>query len=158
MRKLLAENEVKSERRFYVQLPDPTHHKYHLQGEAAGITEPVDERIIGMINDLVEDGVRSILELRRHLDNFVKNELFRSENPLSRLRRRFYPRKKDLRNFMSNALVMQRSSKIDQENLLNLVERWGEEDLSTKFFYRPTNILKPDSESRPFQKVMIRHQ
>ena len=64
-----------------MQLPDPTQHKYHLQGEAAGITAPVDKRIIGMINDLVGDGVRSIVELRRHLDNFVKNELFRSENP-----------------------------------------------------------------------------
>ena len=139
LRKLLAENEVKSGRRFYVQLPDPTQHKYHLQGEAAGITEQVDKRIIGMINDLVGDGVRSIVELRRHLDNFVKNELFRSETPLppSRLRRRFYPQKKDLRNFMSKALVMQRSSKIDQENLLNLVERWREKDPSTKFFYRP---------------------
>ena len=34
-----------------------------------------------MINDLVGDGVRSIVEQRRYLDNFVKNELFRSENP-----------------------------------------------------------------------------
>ena len=46
---------------------------------------------------------------------------------------------------MSKALVMQRSSKIDQENLLNLVERWREKDPSTKFFYRPYT-LKPDSE------------
>ena len=64
-----------------MKLPDPTQHKYHLQGEAAGITEPVDKRIIGMINDLVGDGVRSIVEQRRYLDNFVKNGLFRSENP-----------------------------------------------------------------------------
>ena len=46
---------------------------------------------------------------------------------------------------MSKALVMQRSSKIDQENLLNLVERRREEDPSTKFFYR-CYTPKPDSE------------
>ena len=89
-----------------MQLPDPTQQKYHLQREAAEITEPVDKRIIGMFIDLVGDGVCSIVELRRHLDNFVKNELFQSEKPTSGLRRRFYPQKKGFRNFMSKALVM----------------------------------------------------
>ena len=56
-------------------------------------------------------------EMKRHLRQFVKNELFPWQTPPPSTNRRYYPTDVDIRNHMYQASVRQMLSKIDQENL-----------------------------------------
>ena len=43
--------------------------------QGSGLSQPVDERTIRKIDQLVNVGVKDTREMRRHLDVFVKNEI-----------------------------------------------------------------------------------
>lgn len=80
------------------------------------IREPVDMRVQQRV-ELSKQGVRKVSEVRRHLTQFVKAELFRGASPPPLSRRRYFPSDKDLRNIMARARDQTRYSKIDQVNL-----------------------------------------
>ncbi|XP_066016092.1 calcium-responsive transcription factor-like [Pocillopora verrucosa] len=81
LRKALEEGVAKYERRIYIELPLITDHQNHFVGEVAGISHPLDEKIIKRIHELVAEGVKEIYEMRRHLKIFVKEVLFRDDQP-----------------------------------------------------------------------------
>ena len=41
------------------------------------MSQPVDEKLIKKIYELVGEGVHQVREIERHLKNFVKNALFK---------------------------------------------------------------------------------
>lgn len=83
----------------------------------ASIREPVDIRVEQRVADLTKQGVRKVSEVKRHLAQFVRAELFRGTSPPPLSRRRYFPSEKDLRNIMARARDQTRYSKIDQVNL-----------------------------------------
>jgi len=105
--------------------------------QAAGVREPLDPRIVNKIEELTRQGVRKVNEMKRHLENFVSNELFNGERPPPMTRRRFYPDNKDISNYISKTKNEQRHSTVDQENLQVLLEQWKERNPYDSFFFRP---------------------
>ena len=73
--------------------------------------------------------------MRRHLNNFVRNELYKGRSPPPSYRRRFYPRRKDLDYHMAQAKLANRLAALDQDNVEALIEKWkrSSEDM---FFFR----------------------
>jgi hypothetical protein len=63
--------------------------------------EPVDERVVQKIREMPVIGVRSVAEVRQHLDKFVKEDLFCGENPPAESSRRYYPTDADIRNILN---------------------------------------------------------
>ena len=94
--------------------------------QGSGLFQPVDERIIRKIDQLVNVGVKGTREMRRHLDVFVKNEIM-SEDDIQPLpsNRRFYPKLSDIRSHMYRANMKHRFSKVDQENVaVKVLQHW----------------------------------
>lgn len=74
-------------------------------------------RLRGEIQELVNEGVRGVNEMRRSLRQYVARVLFKDKPLPPRSNRRFFPSKVDLRNAIYESLVKNRWSKVDQENL-----------------------------------------
>lgn len=109
------------------------------------LTLPTDERIKNKIKLLVEDGVYSTSEVRRHIFHFVRHELFAGcEMPLSS-NRRFFPSPQDIRNVIYRARVARLHSKIDQENLVAKIAEWQThlQHSDDKFHFRPYCETQP---------------
>lgn len=85
--------------------------------------------------------------MKRHLENFVSKELFPGRRPPPKTRRRFYPSNKDLTNYMQRAKHRQRHSKINQENLQILLEKWKTESPDDFFFFRQKEKKENDGQA-----------
>ena len=104
--------------------------------QASGLSQIVDARIISKIHSLVEEGVRNVKEMERHISIFVKNDLFRGRLPPAKGNSAFNPKRNDISNHMYKATVKHRYAKIDQENLFHKVKEWKNEHPEDNFFYR----------------------
>lgn len=112
--------------------------------QGSGLSQPVDERIIRKIDQLVNVGVKDTHEMRRHLDVFVKSEIM-SEDEIQPLpsNRRFYPKLSDIRSHMYRATMKHRFSKVDQENEAEKVIHWKASSPEDFFYFRPYGEAPP---------------
>lgn len=110
------------------------HLAFYASQQAAGICQPLDDRLIKWIHELVAEGVKEIAEMRRHLKIFVKEVLFKGEQPPQNTNRRYYPKMSDLRSHMYKATVKYRMSKIDQVNVQVQVDEWKKASEDSFFF------------------------
>lgn len=85
----------------------------------------------------MSNGVNRVSEMQRHLECYVKKEIFAGQKPPEMTNRRFFPTSVDVRNHMYRATVHQRHSNIDQENLELKIKEWEKESPDDKFFFRP---------------------
>ena len=88
------------------------------------------------IRELVSEGVRSVKEIERHLKIYTKNRLFRGKAKPTQENRRFYPKRRDIKNHIYLAAVKLRFSKIDQVNLEQKVKEWKKERSCDHFMFR----------------------
>ena len=109
---------------------------------------PIDQNLVDKIYELVGEGVISVLEMERHLNIFVKKQLFSNQPSPSVGNRRFYPSRTDIRNHMYRAVVRFRHSKIDQENLESKIMEWKAEVPDDNFFFR-TYVKEADEIPNP---------
>lgn len=86
--------------------------------------QSVDKTIVTKIEEMVEEGICSIPEIRRGLKTFVTLELFKGATPPKETNRRFFPTKNDIRNHFNIAYAKRKFAKIDQANLNLLVDSW----------------------------------
>lgn len=105
--------------------------------KSGGIHQVVDPRFVGKINDLASKGVTRVQEMRRHLQEFVRNELFLGRDVPPSTSRCYFQTKKDIHNHMYCALVKNRFSSCDQTNVANRIKVWQEQYPKDKFFFRP---------------------
>lgn len=75
---------------------------------------------------MYRSGVRKVSEILRHTNAFVAQELYPGASLPEESRRRFYPTRKDIANLLVKSRREGRSSTIDQENILCLVNSWKE--------------------------------
>ena len=78
----------------------------------------MDERIIRKIDVLVKEGVKDTCEMKRHLVYVKQQILSKDEIQPSPSNRRFFPKPSDTRSHTYHALIKNRFSKIDQENVV----------------------------------------
>ena len=90
---------------------------------------------------MVNEGVCNIPEIERDLKRYVYYELFNNEDKPEFSNRRFYPCKKDIRNYFDLAIAERKLVKKDQEHLKLLVDEWkasrDSQDSQDKFLFRP---------------------
>ena len=99
-------------------------------------------------------GVTTVNEMRRHLNEYVRRELFAGTEIPAPSNRRFFPTKKDIMNHMYRATVKNRFSNCDQVNVSKLVDRWLRENPKDKLYFRPyADIEDPDLESTDDEDV-----
>ena len=104
----------------------------------------MDPRLRAQIKELVDEGVRGVNEMRRHLRHYVTKILFKEGPVPSRSNRRFFPSKVDLRNTIYECVVKNRYSKVDQENLDKKIEGWKQENPEDFFMYHPYVQVQTD--------------
>ena len=99
-------------------------HKYHNMGQAAGLTEPLDKRIVKYLKKLIRNGCRNSKDLQSRAAEFVQDKIFFGEKHPDSLRRKFNPNRKKIKNLVTSVKIETRYSKIDQENVAKLKEDW----------------------------------
>lgn len=102
--------------------------------------QPIDKRLVRKIEALVGEGVKTVGEMKRHLHQYVKHELFNGKKCPGKSNRRYYPGNVDIRNHMYRATVKHMLSKIDQENLEKKIEEWKIDSPEDSIFFRPCSI------------------
>ena len=101
------------------------------------MSQRIDPKLAEKIAELVDAGVTSVKEMKRHLEYYVRKELFPGRTKPYHSNRRFYPKKCVIRNKMYKVYIKKYFSKIDQENLSEIVKNWQNENPFDKFFFRP---------------------
>lgn len=80
--------------------------------------------------------MRTVAEVKRHLTNFVKNELFHGEEPPNESRRRYYPTDTDIRNVLNSSRIGSRKAPDDQSNLEAICMDWNDSHPGDFIFFR----------------------
>lgn len=92
------------------------------------------------MHDLVCRGVTDIEEMRRHIREFVRTELFPGQELPPPTSRQYFPTKKDLYNHMYRAVVRNRFSNCDQTNVKAKVGEWQKQNPNDKFLFRQYEV------------------
>ena len=101
---------------------------------------------------MVLAGARSAKEVRRHLKIYVEQDLYKGTKAPLKSNQRFYPSKTTIRSHIYKAVVKERFSKYDQENLQKKIECWKSKCPDEIFFFRP--LVKYSDESSSVEKNM----
>lgn len=104
----------------------------------------MDTRLRGQIQELVNEGVRGVNEMRRSLRHYVARVLFKDKPLPPRSNRQFFPSKVDLRNAIYESLVKNRWSKVDQENLQKKIEEWQKSSPEDSILFQPYAQVQQD--------------
>ena len=75
--------------------------------------------------------------MRRHIREFLCNDLFVGQELPPSYNRRFWPTKTDVHNHIYRAMVQNRFSKCDQTNLSEKVKEWQRQHPKDMFYFRP---------------------
>ena len=109
--------------KYLVKLPC-NGHKYHHVGRAAGLIEPLDERIVLHLKKLIRSGSRRVKELQSRAAEYTLEKIFYGEKHPDMFRRRFRPSRFKIRNMISSVKLENKHSKLDQENVAKLKDDW----------------------------------
>ena len=109
---------------FLTEFPTLDAHRYHHIGQAAGLIEPLDERVKEYIKQLVRGKCRKKQDILSRTADFVKSTIFGGESHPDRLRRRFKPTGKTIKNLIAGVQLETTYSKFDQENVQHQMEEW----------------------------------
>ncbi|RMX36463.1 hypothetical protein pdam_00010007 [Pocillopora damicornis] len=148
LRYVIDAGTAKTERWINIHFRSVDEHTVHPTGEAGGLFQRIDERLVAKIQELVCAGARSEKEIRRHLKIFVQRELYRGKKAPLKTNIRFYPSKVTIRSHMYKSLVKERFSKIDQEDLQEKVKLWREISPEDYFEFQPYVTYNEEGEER----------
>ncbi|KAL3186192.1 hypothetical protein MRX96_027924 [Rhipicephalus microplus] len=134
---LNGDNPPRSEMRLYVTVTKMSCHTEHDFGNFMKYGQTVDHSIIERINDLVQEGITSVHEVKTCLRYYVQDVLFNGKEKPDLDCRAFYPTSKDIRNHIQESLRQGRCSNLDQENVAMLVSALEREEPTSKVLFRP---------------------
>lgn len=98
--------------------------------------------------------MRKVSEMRRHLECYVTDDMFKNRCPPAKTRRRFYPTSRDISNYMTRTRNAQTFSKVDQENLAAQIDLWQQQNPDDMIFFRP-HTTTPNSENPTNEEVCV---
>ena len=96
----------------------------------------MDPALKEKIAELIGMSVRRVSDVKRYLEQYVKNELFKG-TALPPKTRRYFPRKKDIANEIAKIKREKRFTHIDQDYLHHLISSWKVQKPDDMFFFRP---------------------
>ncbi|KAH6948411.1 hypothetical protein HPB50_024244 [Hyalomma asiaticum] len=134
---LNGDNPPRSEIRLYITMTRMSCHTEHDFGNFMKYGQTVDRSIIERINDLVQEGITSMHEVKTCLRYYVQDVLFSGKEKPDPDCRAFYPTSKDIRNHIQESLRQGRCSNLDQENVAVLVSSLEGEEPTSKVLFRP---------------------
>jgi len=103
----------------------------------ATISLTTDERIKNKIQQLVDDGVYSVSEMKRHIFHYVRTELVSDKSHMPQpCDRRYFPTSQDYRNIIYKRRMANIHSRIDQVNLRAKLAHWSTEYSNDSFYFR----------------------
>ena len=107
----------------------------------------MDPALKEKIAELIGMSVRRVSDVKRYLEQYVKNELFKGMALPPKTRRRYFPRKKDIANEIAKIKREKRFTHIDQDYLHHLISSWKVQKPDDMFFsdliLRRTTLTKP---------------
>ena len=102
-RDLESGTEVRSEKRYYIQIPSLSHHNHPIN-QVTKYSQNVHPRIIDKITELVSEGITDKQVIRMQLNLFVRQVLCADTIRLpSKDQRCYYPSDKDMKNAVLKA-------------------------------------------------------
>ena len=107
----------------------------------------MDQRVAQKIQYLVGNGILSVNEMRRHLREYLANDLFCGRELPPTYNQSYFPTKKDIHNHMYMTMVQNRFSKCDQTNVSAKVCEWQRQHLQDLFYFRPYAARQGQAES-----------
>ena len=107
----------------------------------------MDQRVAQKIQYLVGNGTLSVNEMRRHLREYLANDLFCGRELPPTYNQSYFPTKKDIHNHMYMTMVQNRFSKCDQTNVSAKVCEWQRQHLQDLFYFRPYAARQGQAES-----------
>ena len=84
----------------------------HHMDQAAGLVEPLDERVALYLKEIIRNGCRRVKELQSRASEFVREKIFHGERPPESLRRRFNANRKKVRSLMTRVKLETCHSKL----------------------------------------------
>ena len=97
---------------------------------------------------LVDDGVFSVAEMRRHIHHYVNTEIFNGEKMPLETDRRYFPTTVDYRNIIYRARAAKIKSKVDPVNLKLSIDEWKKAYPNDMYFFREySDAVKNDDDN-----------
>lgn len=136
---------------YIVKFPTISEHENHAtSGEVANIREKVDKRVKEKIVDLYRAGFRTISDIKKHTDLYVKQEQLQGCETVEQSRRRFFPTRKDIANLIGKSRQEGRNSLLDQENVIKRINKWQQQSPKDNFYCRPNQSSSDDQDKQKF--------
>jgi hypothetical protein len=102
--------------------------------QAESLTLPIDSRVIAKIKELVRMNIIRVGEVQRHVEIFVKKDIFCGKEMPAANNRRFFPSRRDIANHIYAARQQLLKSRCDQDNLKVKLLEWQKMNPSDNFF------------------------
>ena len=109
---------------YLVIFPNENQHRFHYQGETATVIQPVDSKVNDFIRKQIREGCRVPKDIQSRTEYFVKETIFNGQKTKESKRRTFVPSRKKTKNLILSVRNETRYSKIDQENITLLKDKW----------------------------------
>ena len=109
---------------YVIKLPLDQRHEYHNLGEAAGLIEPLDDRVTDYLKEEIRKGCRTIKDLENRAKHFVQQNILTLDDNPDFYRRRYTPSRRKIRNIINSVKLKLQYSKVDQENVEHLSQKW----------------------------------
>ena len=101
---VVKSEEFKGKLQYLRQFPDHSAHQNHHTGQAAGISEPLDNRVVEYLKKQIREGCRRTKDLQSRAKLFVDQTILLEENPTI-FRHRFRPTRKKIKNLITAVKV-----------------------------------------------------
>ena len=145
--------DVRTEKRFYIQIPRLSSHNHPID-HITSYTQNVHPKIIEKIGELVSEGVTDKHIIRTQLNLFVRQVLCVDSVRLpSKDQRCYYPSDKDIENSVLSAKLRMKYSAKDQDELERKIHDWLAEDPEASFFLRKYAVS--DQASKETEKFLF---
>ena len=127
-------------------MPTTEAHSGHPLGNNAMYSQRIHPLLVAKITEMVLDGITNTAEVKRSL-RFYMNTILASQVGIkfSKQNRAFYPTSIDIRNHIYAAKKTLELSKLDQENVRQMVKQHKQEYPTSSFFFRP--LIKQEVET-----------
>ena len=111
-----------------------------------GMSQRVDKRIINRIHELTAEGLTNTNHVKRQLEFFVKNMLFKDKELPQRTNRRFYPTANDIRSHILRGKLKNRYSSQETSMPVDQLSSAGETFNTSSDELRSIEVVSDDTD------------
>ena len=109
---------------YLVIFPNENQHRFHYQGEAATVIQPVDSRVNDFIRKQIREGCRVPKDIQSRTEYFVKETIFNGQKTKESKRCTFVPSRKKLEISFFQSGARKGIQKLIRKNITLLKDKW----------------------------------